>query len=356
MNLTLHLTENCNMACSYCLREKTSKDMTMEVLHRACDLAFSKGNKAGLCFFGGEPLLRKDLIYEALDYCEKKSLETGIPFGCKMTTNGTLLDEAFLKRAKEADMGIGISFDGKGQDISRRFPDGSSTAALLEKKAKLLLTYRPNALAMLTLDPKAAGLLSESVKYLVSIGFRNISTVIAYGRRVNWTDDDMEILRAEHNRIADFLKEEFIKGNRIYVSPLISKIKECIAGKNPAEHCHLGVRQMPVTPDGNLFPCTSFIDDEDYRMGEVFNGIEDKKVAEIAKRSNTPETCTNCDLKTRCTNSCGCSNRMNTGSENKVSPLQCTYERMVIEIADRLGEELYQYDPKAFMEAFSRSK
>ena len=43
---------------------------------------------------------------------------------------------------------------------------------------------------------------------------------------------------------------------------------------------------------------------------------------------------------------------MNTGNENEVSPLQCTYERMLIEISDALGEELYEMDPKRFAEEF----
>ena len=132
MNLTLHLTDNCNMDCSYCVREKCPKDMTEEVLFKACDLAFSKGQRAGLCFFGGEPLLKKDLIYKALDYCEKKSAETGIAFECKMTTNGTLLDEEFILRAKKAKMGIGLSFDGKAQDVCRFFAGGKPTSSVLE--------------------------------------------------------------------------------------------------------------------------------------------------------------------------------------------------------------------------------
>ena len=124
MNLTLHLTDNCNMDCTYCLREKCPKDMTEEVLFKACDLSFSKGKIAGLCFFGGEPLLKKDLIYKALDYCEEKASKTGIKFSCKMTTNGTLLDEEFILRAKKANMGIGLSFDGKAQDVCRFFVGG----------------------------------------------------------------------------------------------------------------------------------------------------------------------------------------------------------------------------------------
>ena len=326
--------------------------MPLEVLYKACDLAFSKGTRAGIVFFGGEPLLKKDLIYKAIDYCEAKSSETGIKFSCKMTTNGTLLDEEFLKRASKAGMKIGLSFDGMGQDISRRFPDGSSTFGLLEEKAKLLLKYIPESMALLTLDPKACGLLSDSVKYLISLGFKDVSTVMAYGYRVNWTDEDIDVFRRELNKTADFLRDEFIAGRKYFVSPLMSKIRECVRGRNPAEHCHLGVKQSSITPDGNIYPCTSFLNDEEYYMGNVFEGLDKERLGSIAAKSNTPDTCRDCDLKTRCTNSCGCANRMNTGSENKVSPLQCAYERTVIEVADRLGDELFTHDNKAFVKYF----
>ena len=89
-------------------------------------------------------------------------------------------------------------------------------------------------------------------------------------------------------------------------------------------------------------------------MGNVFEGFDKEQLASIAAKSNTPETCLDCDLKTRCTNSCGCANRMNTGSENKVSPLQCAYERTVIEIADRLGDELFRYNEEKFVKYFAR--
>lgn len=354
MNLTVHLTENCNMDCSYCIREKMPKDMTSEVMLKACDLAFSKGSTAGLCFFGGEPLLKKDLIYKALDYCEQKSAGTGIPFKCKMTTNGTLLDEEFLERAKSVNMGIGLSFDGRGQDVARRFHDGSSTAAVLDEKARLLLSYLPGSTAMLTLHPDATGLFTESVKYITSLGFTRVSCVMAHGCRVEWNEASVELLRTELNKTADYLRDEFMAGRRYMVSPLMNKIAECVAGRNPDSHCHLGTRQMSVLPNGKIYPCTQFLDDEEYYMGDVFNGFDDARCIEIAKKNNTPATCLDCDLRTRCTNSCGCANRLNTGHEDQVSPLQCTCERMVIEIADRLGDELYKWNEQEFVEYFSK--
>lgn len=353
MNLTLHLTENCNMDCSYCIREKCPRDMTEDVLYKACDLAFSRGQRAGLCFFGGEPLLRKDLIYKALDYCKEKSEQTGMVFNCKMTTNGTLLDEAFLERAVKAEMGIGLSFDGKAQDVCRFFVGGQPTSSVVEQKAKLLLKYMPDSTALATIAPQAVPYYAESVKYLHDLGFKKVSFVIAYGSRVNWTDDDLDALREQIQKTTSYLKELFINKEHFFMSPFITKIRDCISGHNSAERCHLGVRQMPVTPDGDLYPCTSFIGDSNYLLGNVFDGLDDSKVIGMAKRSSTPETCVSCDLVKRCTNSCGCANRMNTGDENKVSPLQCTYERMLIEISDALGEELYQIDPERFAKEFA---
>lgn len=353
MNLTLHLTENCNMDCSYCIREKCTKDMTEEVLFKACDLAFSKGQRAGLCFFGGEPLLRKDLIYKALDYCDAKSEQTGMRFDCKMTTNGTLLDEIFLERACKADMGIGLSFDGKAQDVCRFFAGGQPTSSVVEKKAKLLLSYMPESMALATIAPQAVPYYAESVRYLHDLGFSKVSFVLAYGSRVNWTDEDLDALREQLEMTSSYLKELFIRKEHFFMSAFSSKIRDCIKGRNSAERCHLGVRQMPVTPEGDLYPCTSFIGDRKYLLGNVFDGLDDAKVIEMAKKSSTPETCVNCDLVKRCTNSCGCANRMNTGDENKVSPLQCTYERMLIGISDALGEDLYKIDPERFAKEFS---
>ena len=341
------------MDCSYCIREKCPKDMTEKVLFGACDLAFSKGTSAGLCFFGGEPLLKKDLIYKALDYCENKSKETGIKFESKMTTNGTLLDEEFLARAKSSKMGIGLSFDGKAQDICRVFVGGKTTSSVVEEKAKLLLSYMPDSVALATIAPQAVPYYAESVRYLHDLGFRKVSFVIAYGKKVNWTDSDLEALRTQLELTAGYLKELYARKERFYMSAFNAKISDCIRGRNSAERCHLGVRQMPVTPTGDLYPCTSFIGDPDYLLGNVFEGIDNKKIVELAKKSSTPETCVGCDLVKRCTNSCGCANRMNTGNENVVSPLQCSYERMLIEISDRLGEELYQIDPVRFAKEFA---
>ena len=352
MNFTFHLTEQCNMDCTYCIREKRSRSMSEETLKAACDLAFSRGNSAGICFFGGEPLLERDLIEKTLDYCAERSAETGKPFFCKMTTNGTLLDEAFIQRAKKSGMSIGVSFDGLAQDTCRRYADGSGSFADMERIAKMLLQEMPDSYAMLTLAPQAVEKYADSIQYLHALGFRKVTATIAYGRRVHWTDAHLELLQTELKKLAAFYIRRIEKGEYFFFSPFDSKIRECISGMNPSERCHLGFRQMPIAADGKIYACTHFIGDEDYCLCNVFNGIDTAKQLALSRRNATPDACRECDLNTRCTNSCGCMNRMETGNENQVSPLQCTYERMLISVSDQLAEELFQKNPALFQKRF----
>lgn len=353
MNFTLHLTESCNMDCSYCIRDKKNTSMSMDVLKAACDLAFSIGKSAGLCFFGGEPLLERDKIYFALDYCQELSRKTGKPFACKMTTNGTLLDEEFIHRAKAANMGIGISFDGTAQRISRRYADGSSTFEDMERISKLLLREMPGSYAMLTLAPEAVHLFAESVKYLYDLGFERITATPAYGKKAHWTEEKLTVLENELRLIAAFYEDIFRSRQHLFFSPFDSKIRECISGANPSERCHLGMRQMPIAPDGSIYACTQFIGDEEYCFGDVFSGIDAGRQTAVSKKASEPEECLECELRSRCTNSCGCMNRMETGNENRVSPLQCAYERMLIGTSDQLADRLLESDQEYFMEKFA---
>ena len=158
--------------------------MSETVLNAACDYIFQSGTTAGICFFGGEPLLEKGLLQKAVTRCQQHAKETGIPFQCKMTTNGTLLDKAFIQYAKSIGMQIGLSFDGTGQDRCRRYRDGSGTFSDLERNAKLLLEQLPNSYAMMTIAPEAVDTYTDSVKYLYRLGFRNMNATLAYGKRV----------------------------------------------------------------------------------------------------------------------------------------------------------------------------
>ena len=353
MNLTLYLTENCNLRCSYCIREKCPHDMSEDTLRKSIDLAFSRGDSAGVCFFGGEPLLRKELIYLALDLAKDKTKETGIPFSSKITTNGTLIDREFIDVAIKNNMTVGLSFDGLMQDDCRVTADGKPTYDLLVTKAKELISSGVDTIAMSVVSPDTCGKLFESVKVVHDLGFRSMICNPAYGKNVTWTDDAIETLKGQYDLLIGYLKELYLKGDKFRLAPIHNKILEAVSGIDPSRYCHLGIKQLAVAYDGNLYPSTSFLHLEDWCLGSVYDGIAEDKRKEMTKLCFIPEPCRDCDLKERCTNSCGCANILNTGAPDMISAVQCEYERLIIEHADILGDEIFAEDKDKFLKLFA---
>jgi len=107
MHLKLHLTEDCNIRCKYCYIDHKPKTMSKETAFAAIDLALQSDQKyPGVAFFGGEPLLCKELIKEMVGYAKEKEPNRKLMF--KLATNGLLLDEQFLSFAKENGIFIAL--------------------------------------------------------------------------------------------------------------------------------------------------------------------------------------------------------------------------------------------------------
>ena len=102
MHLTLHLTRACNLRCTYCYAPpQDGPGMSEAVGRQALELG-ARLNTAGSCgivFFGGEPLLRKDLIRALVAVRPRHGAARAGRFHFKVTTNGSLLDEEFLEFA-----------------------------------------------------------------------------------------------------------------------------------------------------------------------------------------------------------------------------------------------------------------
>ncbi|MCL2344099.1 MAG: hypothetical protein FWC62_09450 [Firmicutes bacterium] len=52
----------------------------------------------------------------------------------------------------------------------------------------------------------------------------------------------------------------------------------------------------------------------------------------------------------RCNHYCACLNRQATGSIDRISPMLCAHERIVLPIADRLAERLYKQGSAIFIQ------
>jgi uncharacterized protein len=327
--------------------------MTEETAKKAVDLAFSFGHaKNGFSLFGGEPMLERNAVESVCRYATEKAKATGTTVRFKMTTNGTLLDEPFLRFANEHGLEIALSHDGLLQDTQRVTRDGKPTSERLEPIVDLLLKYQPRAVAMQTVMPANADRMAESVEWLYNRGFSRINTAIDYRVDAGWDDDSMAVLKTQYERIADLSERHFDDARPLLYLNFLSKIAAYLNDR-PCMECKLGMRQPSVAPDGAIYPCNQFLDLPDYRMGDVDSGIDREKQRAIYRASLDPEPdCEGCAIADRCRHHCACLNFSLTGKMHEVAPVQCEHERILIPVADALAARLYDRKSARFLQNY----
>ena len=114
----------CNLRCSYCFAEYgqkyegnkryfTGQDIK-KVIDVFIDELFPNVGQYRIDFVsGGEPLLRFDVVKEAILYVETKTKETNKKVTIWLCTNGILLNEEICDFLNQHNVSIGISLDGK---------------------------------------------------------------------------------------------------------------------------------------------------------------------------------------------------------------------------------------------------
>ena len=350
MNLTLHLTADCNLRCRYCYETHCKNHMTWDTARQAVDLVFSYGHETnGLSLFGGEPLLERGIDEEICRYAKAEARRRGVSVRFKMTTNGTLLDESFLKFANEHDLEIALSHDGLLQDRQRLTRDGRPTREKLEPVVDLLLRYQPNAVALQTVTPETVGGMAESVAWLHDRGFARVNSVIDYRPGAGWDDGSLAVLREQYEAVADLMEARFDDKRPLLFLPFLTKISAYLNDR-PCLECKLGMRQPSVAEDGSIYPCNQFLYLPEYRMGHVSAGVDRAKQHAIYTASLAPEPdCEGCAILDRCRHHCACLNFSLTGDMHRVAPVQCEHERILIPAADALAARLYEKQSARFL-------
>jgi uncharacterized protein len=307
----------------------------------------------GIIFFGGEPLLKKDLIRETIAYSRTKS---GY-FHYKVTTNGTLLDTDFLEYANKANLQISISVDGNEQahNTFRRFPDGRTTFEILNGKMDLLLRYQPYTKVLMTVSPETLVHYADSVEFLLTKGFKYIVVSLDFSSK-NWNELSLIELKRQYERISKIYEMHILNEEKFYFSPFEMKLASHIRQNNfECYQCHLAKKQISVAFDGLIYPCVQFVKDgvsnHEYAIGSVAEGIDGKMQNRLYQESKTQmQSCLKCDYNPRCNNKCSCLSWQLTGKINQVSPVVCETERILIPIVDRLGEKLFKKASPMFIQ------
>jgi uncharacterized protein len=326
--------------------------MSPEVAKAAVRLGMKGTKTTGILFYGGEPLLERQLIYDVAEYTQELKKESAHTFYYKMTTNGVLLDEEFLKFSKRINLTIGFSHDGPAQDECRVFHDGEGTASVLAEKIPLLLKYQPYAVGMSVMDPSTVHQAAKIVKFLYRSGFKYITINMNYDRAAPWTQEHMEILRGEYEKLADFYVKKTAAEEKIYLSPIDTKILSHLKGeKYHIDRRAMGKNQPSIAPSGKIYTGSIHLNNPAFEIGNVFDGIDEEKQNFLhEKGGKLCPPCNECAIAARCNYAYG---NMSLNEKNEIvsdiAPLSCLHEQIITPIADRAAEKLFKQRSAMFI-------
>ncbi|MCR5179383.1 MAG: thioether cross-link-forming SCIFF peptide maturase [Lachnospiraceae bacterium] len=354
--LCLNIAHECNLACRYCFagegeyRGKRAL-MSAEVARAALDFLVKNSGARKMLevdFFGGEPLLNKDVVKEAVRYGRELEGRSGKKFRFTLTTNGTLLDDEFMEFANEEMDNIVLSIDGRKEVNDRMRPYRGATGASGEVKS-VYDTIVPKYLKMMKMRDGRSYFVrgtytrfnkdfSEDVKHLADLGFDQISVepVVAkpedpYSIR----EEDIPELKAEYDRLAKLYLDYRKNGKPFSFFHFNIDLEggPCVAKR--LSGCGSGCEYLGVTPWGDLYPCHQFVGDERFIMGNVYDGVtrEDIRAEFLAGNVYTRDECKNCFARYYCSGGCAANNMNFNGDVNKVYREGCELQRKRIECA-----------------------
>jgi uncharacterized protein len=345
MDLTLILTEDCNLRCTYCYQKQFRPvDMPPEVALAAVRSALAAGHRhLSLTFFGGEPLLRADALLLVLDHARELARAAGATLTAKVSTNGLLLTGPFLARAGELGLFVSHSFDGvrPAQDAGRVRPGGASSFDAALGALDLLVAAGKPFGVYSVVTPRNVRHLAESRRFLWDRGARILVTAVDYG--APWDDGAIRTLIEQYEQIGDMYRRLLETRAAFHLEPLDSRIAQRTR-RDGWQRCCPGIKQVTVGPDGTLYGCTEFFYRRLFPLGTARDWLDDEKVKAFATAhlGGRPDECQGCGLRDRClSSSCACVNLRTTGHTDRPPASLCYTEQATLQAVDRIAARLY---------------
>ena len=251
---SLCVTHNCNLNCLYCYQKHDdTARMTIETAKNAIDWIFDhipvgmSGVEIG--FIGGEPLLEFELIKDIVVYtCSKERKDKYIFYA---TTNGTLLTDevkAWFTAHKDCFV-LGLSLDG-----AKETHNYNRSNSFDEIDIDFFLQNWPNQGIKMTLSEYSLHHLAENIKYVHSIGFKEIGGVNLFEGSFDWSHDEyIRLLVPQLNELVKF----YVDNDTLALNQMFNKrLSLCeVKNRNRRKWCGIGNGANFFDIDGNMFPC-----------------------------------------------------------------------------------------------------
>lgn len=347
--LCLHVSHDCNLRCKYCFASQGDFHgerllMDFETGKRALDfLIENSGNRRNLevDFFGGEPLMNFEVVKKLVEYGESIEEKFNKNIRWTITTNGMLLNKEVNAFINEHMSNVVLSIDGRKaiNDEMRPTINKKGSYDLIVPKFQKLIEGRKDK------DYYIRGTFthnnldfSEDLLDFYKNGFMKTSiepVVTDPKEEYALREEDLDKILKEYEKMSrDYLEIKKHNKDFLFFHFMIDLSQgPCIIKRTVG--CGAGSEYIAVTPQGDIYPCHQFVGEEQFLLGNVFDGIKNDKLREEFKCSNvfTKEKCSDCWARYYCSGGCHANNYYQNHNLKEPYNLGCEMEKKRIECA-----------------------
>ena len=347
--LCLHIAHSCNLNCSYCFAAQgkyhgADSLMSFEIGKRALDfLVENSGTRRNLevDFFGGEPLLNFDVVKQLVKYARSIEKANNKNFRFTLTTNGMLIDDDVIDFCNAEMDNVVLSLDGRKDihDHFRKDLGGNGSYDKILPKFKEFVEKRGDKSYYMrgTFTHNNVDFTND-ILHMADLGFKELSmepVVCPPNEPYALTDEDLPILLEQYELLSKEMLKRKKAGNgfTFYHYMLDLKSGPCIYKRITG--CGSGTEYMAVTPQGELYPCHQFVGDENYKLGDIWNGVSNAEKVNEFKLCNAyaKEECKECFARLYCSGGCAANSYHATGNINGIYEYGCKLFKKRIECA-----------------------
>ncbi len=311
-SITLGITEQCNFRCKYCVysgifeyqRKHSLKNMPLSIAKKSVEYLLDHSQKQTrprvVSFYGGEPLLRWNLIHSIIQ--EYGSQNNTLQYS--ITTNGSLLNRENIEFLIENNVTLIVSLDGPKEihDRNRVFGEsGKGTFDIIWRNMQIIRElseeYYRNSLI-------CNAVFSPPVDYCVSESFFSENKLTCMSRVVESFGSTLvqSIKPAEVNGWEEMKKKyyEWVVGGLVkkdstqFVYNLFDSIMKRIHYRDTSSLdgsdlirrmiCIPSARKLFVDVEGRLSVCEKTDGNENMQIGTIENGVDVEKVLDVMNK------------------------------------------------------------------------
>ena len=325
--LFINLTYSCPLRCKYCyVNYDRNRDFDLENLCYLFEEGILKTSYIkAITFFGGEPLLKIDLIEEIMKKYYEELCHKNIHIAV-ITSLSVNLDK-HLEMIKQYPLyETVISFDNFSEE--RVYANQKPFKVLEHIDLKELQKYNHNICFHCVLDSE------KSLDDLLLLQ----DNYEKYGLLYSWCWNKTPTKTFDFQEKYKQVIENILKSN--YKPLQFTRELEAYLNRDSLG-CGIG-SEMFISIDGDISPCSISHHNNEFllmKQGIIDNDVPEK-IQKLGQNNFNNDSCNNCNLKGFCNGGCLFERKKNRGSYDSVNPILCENMRKLYDVYDSIFRDL----------------